>query len=45
LLYVAEDFVSPEAIQRQLSKVMARPIAFSFATAIDHQLADATCLE
>jgi len=32
-------------IRRQLSRMMAKPINFSFATAIDHQLADAMCLE
>jgi len=45
LLDVTKDFVSPETIQRQLSRMMAGPIAFSFATAIDHQLAHAMCLE
>jgi len=45
LLDVAKDFVSLEAIQRQLSRMMTGPIAISFASAIDHQLADAMCLE
>jgi hypothetical protein len=45
LLNIAKDFVSPGAIQRQLSRMTAGPIAFSFATTIDNQLADAMCLE
>jgi len=45
LLDLAKDFVSTEAIQRQVSRMMARPIALSFATTIDHQLAHAMCLE
>ena len=45
LLDVAKNFFSPEAIQRQLSRMMTGPIAISFASAIDHQLADAVCLE
>jgi len=44
-LDVAKDFVSSEAIQRQLSRMMARPIPVSFATAINDQLADAVRLE
>jgi len=35
LLDIAKEFVSPEAIQQQLSRVMAGPITFSFASTID----------
>jgi hypothetical protein len=38
---VLQNFISPEAINRQFALMMTRPIAFTLTKAIDKQLANA----